>query len=383
MSVELIRQPKVSISANDATLTSFYNPQVQVSYQYGINTRLVIPTPVGSGTITESGGVGVISTGTSSSSSATVETLDIVRAQEGQGRQCRFTVLYTTGVTGSKQLCGLGDSEDGFFIGFIDDVFGLIQRESSTDSMIAEVSTWSNKVFSGFDPTKFNVYTLQLGAGFVRVYMADPDRCETRLVHVQKFQNIVVDPIQLFPADPVRAEVENISNTTDLSMSIFSMVGGIEGVINETLDPLNSVDAMGVAVGTGALTPILSIRNKTTFNARTNKVYLRLFFLTFGLGSGNRSVFFEVIENPVLGGESFADVDTANSPAEFDISAISLSGGVVITEKLVNPDETGDLDLTTLNALVRPGGIITIAGEQTTGGGGVTADAALLWRELL
>lgn len=102
-------------------------PLVQVQFPYNINSRL-IETRANNGTVTQVTGRVKVSTGAAANQTAMVLTRDALHYAPGQGGLVRFTTVYTTGVTNSTQLHGVGDAGDGYFFGYNGTAFGVLRR---------------------------------------------------------------------------------------------------------------------------------------------------------------------------------------------------------------------------------------------------------------
>ncbi len=105
-------------------------PAVQLEFPYNINTEIVESRENNAGTITQASGMAVIQSGGSNNSAAHMLSKAPLRYGPGQGGLVRFTALFTTGVSGSIQLAGIGEVGDGFFFGYNAAAFSILRRES-------------------------------------------------------------------------------------------------------------------------------------------------------------------------------------------------------------------------------------------------------------
>lgn len=104
------------------------SPVVQVQFPYNINTDIwEIRNNNGSSSVINN--MANLSTGAGANQSSTILTKTPVKYNPGQGGLCRFTSLYTTGVSNSTQYSGIGNSTDGYFFGYEGSIFGILRRQ--------------------------------------------------------------------------------------------------------------------------------------------------------------------------------------------------------------------------------------------------------------
>ncbi len=107
-------------------------PVIQIQFPYNINTDIIEKRENASGTVTESQSMAVIQSGASANSAAHMLSIEPIKYEPGQGALVRFTALFTTGVSNSLQVAGIGDVGDGLFFGFNGDAFSILRRELGT-----------------------------------------------------------------------------------------------------------------------------------------------------------------------------------------------------------------------------------------------------------
>jgi hypothetical protein len=89
-------------------------PVIQVTYPYNINSQLVDTTTTNGASITQADNMVVLATDSQSSSTGTLETLNVAKYRAGQGIVARFTGLFTSTATttDSIQTIGIGDETE-------------------------------------------------------------------------------------------------------------------------------------------------------------------------------------------------------------------------------------------------------------------------------
>jgi hypothetical protein len=127
-----VTPPASEKSAFGEALVTNLDHELIASFTYNINPNQVTKQENLSGTVTQLSGQAEISTGPTGSSSAMMLTNDTIRYQPGHGSRARFTAAFTSGVAGSTQTAGIGNSNNGFFFGYNGPDFGILHRYNGT-----------------------------------------------------------------------------------------------------------------------------------------------------------------------------------------------------------------------------------------------------------
>jgi hypothetical protein len=371
--------PEPDTGAFGEAIHAQLTPKIQLDFGYNINTDIVNTTLTGSGTVTQSDSKAVLQTTANASSSASFSSQRISKYRPGQGGLVRFTALFTAGAANSTQIIGLGDSADRLAFAFNGTTFSVLTRQDSVDTFVAQTS-WSDDkgdatgILPVIDHTKGNVFAIRyqwLGFGMIQFYMENPATGKFIRVHKIEYANANTVPSIFNPSLPLFAEVVNTSNATNIKMETSSMAAFVEG-LSVILGPKNSKDNTKTSVGTTE-TNILTIRNKTTFASKTNRVGVELSLMAAAV-DGTKPAICRVIKNTTLGGTpSYTDISTNTSVMDFDVAGTTITGGkVLFTFPLA---KAGNVLLLTkeLNIEIDPGDTITISAEATSG----TTDATV------
>ena len=366
-------------------------PVVQADFIYNVNADVVDSTVTGSGTVTQADSMVVLQTTATTSSSAMVETKRYLKYRPGQGCHVRGTALFTTGVANSEQLFGAGDSVDGLFFGFNGTSFGIMTRNDSVDTWVAQAD-WngdkmdgtggaSNPTGQNLDPTKGNVYQINfqwLGFGLIEFAIEDATTGRFVPVHQVRYANANTVPSLLNPSFPILWSVENTTNNTNITLKGASCVGEIEGKI-EYLGPTNAIGNSKAGVTT-TLTNIITIRNKSTYQTITNRTPINLLKYSISV-DGNKPAEFQLIKNTTLGGTpSYTDISTNTSVIDYDTAGTTISGGQVIDfGTLGATGSASESGTSTTDIILLPGETLTLAvrASATT----TDATAAIRWVE--
>ena len=366
-------------------------PVVQADFIYNVNADVVDSTVTGSGTVTQADSMVVLQTTATTSSSAMVETKRYLKYRPGQGCHVRGTALFTTGVANSEQLFGAGDSVDGLFFGFNGTSFGIMTRNDSVDTWVAQAD-WngdkmdgtggaSNPTGQNLDPTKGNVYQINfqwLGFGLIEFAIEDATTGRFVPVHQVRYANANTVPSLLNPSFPILWSVENTTNNTNITLKGASCVGEIEGKI-EYLGPTNAIGNSKAGVTT-TLTNIITIRNKSTYQTITNRTPINLLKYSISV-DGNKPAEFQLIKNTTLGGTpSYTDISTNTSVIDYDTAGTTISGGQVIDfGTLGATGSASESGTSTTDIILLPSETLTLAVRASATTTDVTA--AIRWVE--
>jgi hypothetical protein len=101
-------------------------PQGQGDFIYGIQDQIFITSSFLGSTISTSGGLCSVSSGTDPNGSATVFLRRGLKYRAGQGSMMRVTTLFDTPSAGNAQIAGAGTAESGYFFGYFGTNFGIL-----------------------------------------------------------------------------------------------------------------------------------------------------------------------------------------------------------------------------------------------------------------
>lgn len=154
--------------------TENITPIFQHDAVYSIDTVQNIVTTSGTGTATTSDSSFVVTTGVTSLSQGIIQSRRRLRYRPGQGVILRFAGGFTTPVTSSYQLMGMGHAEDGLYFGYKNTDFGILYvqrgvRETRTLTITTGSSTAEN-VTVRLNGTNYSVAVTNSGNTFRTAY---------------------------------------------------------------------------------------------------------------------------------------------------------------------------------------------------------------------
>jgi hypothetical protein len=374
-------------SAFGELLTVEPTPIVQLQFPYNINTRYVTTSVSGTGAVTQANSMLVLQTASSASSSATLKSNARLQYQPGQGASCLFTALYTTGVTGSSQITGIGNDTDGFFFGYNGPTFGILHRNNSVDTWVPQ-SSWNQDAFNGagpsginLDTTKGNIYKIQfqwLGFGRINFYIESAMTGNLVLVHQIQYANSNIVTSISNPSLQIMSQVVNTSNTSNIILKNASLAAFVEGLISSADERNNISNTKSV---TTTLTNVLTIKDKTTFQGKTNQITVFPDQVSFyNSTAGSSDALFTVYLNPTVSGTpSFTDIDANTSVVSYDTAGTTVSGGIQLFSFFLANGNQFAFNLSDYNVLLIPGDQLVFACKSTSAS--LTIYASVSWIE--
>ena len=380
-------------------------PTAQIDFVYGANTNTTTSTVTGSGSVTTSGGLLVVDTTAASSSTAQLVSKRYLNYRPGQGAMAKFTAMFTTGASNSKQYAGCGTTtiNNGFFFGYNGTSFGICHANAGVETWTAKAD-WNVDVCDGtkssanksgisIDPTKINVYQIKyqyLGAGNIFFYVENSLNGELVLVHVIRYANLNTVPSV---SQPNLSLVWRAANTTNASAIIVKAASGglfTEG-IRRLLGPKYARDNTKTTVTTE--TNILTLKNCTTFNTVTNRSQIHLRSISIAANKSQNitsTAVMRVYRNATLGGSpSFAAVDgttadngvtitSGQSLASVDTAGTTVSGGTVVMNAAIVVGGNSHFDMTDQDIFLSPAETLTFS---FTSSDSSTVTIAISWSE--
>ena len=377
-------------------------PQMQGSFEYTVdNTTLNENFVANTGSVTQSEAMAVVSTGTTTGSSARLESRQHAKYRPGLGGLLRFTALFTTPVADTDQLIGLMDDvgttalfRNGYAIGFNGTgTFSVFRFQNDVMFEVAQADLDDSLDGTGLsglniDFTKLNVFAINfqyLGAGAINFFIEDPDNGEFVKFHTIKYAGANTTPSVHNPNFHFQVYTDNQATTEDLVVKNASYAYFIEGqtFLSELHQPKVST---GIQTQTGVTTaqPIVTIRNKANYAGKVNYIDVNVLNISSAYEANNAANTGAVafIKNATLGGTaaSWVDISATNSVIEYDVSSTTATGGtILIAIPLTGKNDKAVVDLSAYDIILNPEDTLTVVGTSTNN---AEFNASILWREL-
>lgn len=379
-----------NLTAFDELKVANLTPAMQESFAYNINSRKWISTVAATGTVTQANAMAVVGSGVGVSATATMESYHTVKYRAGQGVLLRFTGLFTAGVAGTTQLIGGGNTEDGFFFGYNQNIFSILHRSSASgstvDTYIAQTA-WSEDTGAGLgtlpvmDWTKGNVFEIQfqfLGFGIINFLVENPSTGSFVIVHRLEYANANTQPSLGIPTLPACMHVDNGTTETDIVCKSGSFGFFTEGTVSKEDRSLNSISNAKTSVTTEV--NLLTVRNRASYHSYTNREVVYPILVDIASDDGKKASVIRVVVDAVLGGSpSYTNIDTNTSIAEYDTAGTTVSNGnAVTTITLPKGDQHQLIDLSPYSLHLAAGETITVAASTTDA---ATFTTSITWNE--
>ena len=379
--------------------TAELSPQFQGSFEYTVsNTDLNANIVANGGTVTQASGMGVVTSSTTTASTACFQSKRHAKYRPGLGGVSRFTALFTSPVAATEQYVGIVDEvgsgaafKNGYMVGYDGTTFGFHRFQNDSKTTVTQAS-WDDPLdgtgASGMtlDQTKLNVFFIQfqyLGAGVIKLY-AEKENGDIVLVHSVQYANLNTEPSTHNPNFHHMMWVNNKATTDNLIVKSASYAFFVEGKTSfiELHQPDNSSGTKEKTTVTTEVA-IFTIRNKSTYVTKTNFIDILLLRASASIeaSSANNLGRVRIVKNATLGGTpSYGDINAANSVVEIDTAGTTVTGGKELgTSLLAGKNDRDSVNLTDSRLVLGPGETITISGISANS---ATIDANIIWREL-
>jgi len=371
------------LSGFGEVLTSNLTPVIQNTFVYNINADQFSTAVAGSGTVTAANSIGTVATGTTTASTSKLFTKKIVHYYSGQAINAKLTLLFTSAAN-TNVYGGVGDENNGFFLGMNGTTFGILYRNNTVDTWIPR-STFNVDILDGtgpsgiiLDTTKFNFFFIQiqyLGAGDIKFAFENPNYGAISVFHIIRYPNLNTTTSLRNPNLRMYLYAENLATTTNVSVNAICVAAFVEGLINRySSNLIKSIGNMKTGFAGGN---VLTIRNRSSYASLTNKNSVIMMSFSFA-SNGTRIGTVSVILNATLTGASFTNISTNTSVVEYDTAA-TLSGGIILFTYYLGTDSQINIDVSGFDVNLQPSDTLSARIVPITG----TSDlaASFTWVE--
>ncbi|MDP1614454.1 MAG: hypothetical protein Q8L68_01515 [Methylococcales bacterium] len=361
------------------------SPKIQLQFPYNINPIEVTTTAAGAGTVSFIQPFAVCSSGAAASSSSAIFSRDNLHYASGEGGLCLMTVVFSAGVSGSRQWVGLANTLDALWFGYNGSTFGINRRYNNSDNFVPQ-SSWNVDPMDGTGPSQMtlvptygNVYKIQyqwLGFGCISFFIENPSTASFQLVHQISYPNSATTTSLLNPAMQLNVVAQNTSNTSNIVVRSPSLSAFVEGKIARVGNNFSTFNQKNLST-----TPIslFGLRNNPTFNGVTNYKSILLTGMSFA-NSGQTSLVSLVLNGTIGGTPSYTNINSQTSVASFDVAGTTVTGGSTIITFLVDNNNSLSYDLSNLYLYLEPNDVLSFVGNNVTGAA-VTLYGSLNWIE--
>lgn len=351
--------------------TAQLTPVLQEIFPYTVNTRIWTLTQTDA-TVAFNTNMAELKTEAKNTANAVMVSKKKIKYRTGMGVLARFTALWTTDEAKDyTSYIGIGESDlsNGFYF-YKDAVEGfcIAHAKGGVVSYIQQAN-WDDPCdatgsMPALDWTKGNVFQIQfqyLGFGAIKFSIENPTTGEFQQVHMIKYANANTGVSLRNTTLPFVAVMKNDNDVGIQSLKTASCSMFIEGT--NTINSTISNEAEGDKKASTTESPILSIKNKTTFNGgATNYSIVYPTLVSISNEDSKVNIVRIVKTTGTLTGENFADIDATTSIVSKDVSATALGGATItdlIVKLYVNASSSQLIDLGTYNIQLAPGENLT------------------------
>ncbi|MBI2345116.1 hypothetical protein HYV10_03525 [Candidatus Dependentiae bacterium] len=386
-----------TFSIHQECLNAESTPVVQLCFAYNILPDYIVTggggiddlaglLTSGSATITQATGMANLTTNTTLGSAAVLASKARLSYQSGVGANMIFSAVFDTGTIGNLQYVGLGNAQNGFFLGYTGTSLGILRRNNSVDTWTDQTNWNGDPVNTGIDeassfnlnPQYGNVYKIQyqwLGFGVIKFYVQNPYDGSWVLMHTIRYPNSVVatGPSVQNPALQLLAVNSNDPSTnSNITLKIPCMAGALEGYQAGPEIYTRFGKNFTEPSVTATLGNILSIRNNSTYAGLNNQVMVFPDFLSIYNASTTVGVIVRVYLNPTVGGVPAYTSVNANSVVSYDTAGTTITGGKeIMTIFVINSIGTDrgavNINLFDKHISLSPGDRLVVAAQAVSG----------------
>ena len=367
----------------------------QGDYVYGLNNQ-IWNTAVTSGsgaTVSTSSGVLNIQSGTASNGYAYITSKKAIRYRGGQGVVCRFTPLFTNGLTNNIQLWGIGSINnnlpyDGYFFGYNGTSFGIAYYNGGVATWTPRASfngdTLNGSGASGMNwNTAFGTPVMikfpYLGYGDVFFFVQNPLTGAWILAHTIRYANTSAATQLANPTMQFLGFTLNSGNTSNVTCSNGCFGLAVSGQNALVANPKWAMDNNKTAITTE--TCLLNLQNCTTYNGVPNRGIIRIRTVSFAATATAAIAILRMKINGTIGGspsytcisgstgDNGVTITSGNSVVSYDTAGTTISGGVFQQSFSVSGTSNQVWDLTSNEIYLAPGDIASFTGFSTASAG--------------
>jgi hypothetical protein len=256
--------------------------------------------------------------------------------------------------------------------------------KAKTDAHVAQAD-WNitSTPFAGFDPTKINIYKIQLGyLGVANIIYSIYDPNTASFVEVHQIEwananNVTHIGKPNFKIGWTSASLGSSgTNLTVEGASGAIFLEGDEVIKNNTFANNNVVGSLGTT-----LTNLITVKSRLVYGNYYNLGKVFPLVVTVD-NEHNKAVIVEIYRNPTVSGTTnFQFVDEFNSISTVDKAGTTVTGGDLIDSFIVASNGNFREDLTILKTELLPTDIFVVAAKTVSGTSAGDTTVSITWKE--
>lgn len=262
------------------------------------------------------------------------------------------------GKTGNERVIGYSDELNGVAFKLDDETFGVRIKSNASGtpvSIFVPKTAWNRDRLDGsdgtfnssgltLDLTKINTYWIDIqwlgGSGRVRFGIFNEGN---RIVcHEMNHSNSLVLPFMPLASLPVYLENKNTGATASTSeLRVWSAVVQTEGYYAPSFKQF-SFASPSISLTSETAVPLISFKMGALYKGKVNRV--SAYAKALNVFSTNAPFILQIVRGATLTTPSWGAAD-AESALQVDSASTSLTGGDVILTKIINTNDSIDIDL--------------------------------------
>jgi hypothetical protein len=272
-----------------------------------------------------------------------------------------MTGVLSGAKSGVVSRIGYFDDDNGVYFKQSENGLAVVLRSKVTGNVVElEIlqSNWNRDKFDGtgnsgvtLDPTKTLIFIIDLQwLGVGRVRFGFNINGSIIWAHEIYNDNRYTTVYMTTACLPIRYEIENIANTTSptsmkqICCSVLSEGGYARTGVVHVID--SGINSRTVIKSQNSWTPILIIRPSLYFQSKLNHGYSKLVNFSSLIGSsGSAEIQYVILKNPTIVGASWIAHPSSASMMEYDITATSVSGGIIKYQGYLKISSGGNFDV--------------------------------------
>lgn len=322
-------------------------------FKYDLQPLLFDTSIVGSGSVTHLPNESSVRlrVTTANSDKATLNSRRYHRYQAGRAGKVVLTGIIGAGKVNVRKRWGFFDDDNGLFFELNGTTFSVVQRSSTSGSVVD--NTVSQSSFNGdtvdstgdsgfnLDLSLGNIFEIDfqwLGTGVASFKVVQGNGTSIELHHFLN-PNLNASVYMSTAVLPIRYEIENIG-TSASQTDMIAICSSVVSSAGDILPELSFADGNGSVITTTNAneTHVCSFRLAQTFNSVNNR--MEVFPKNFNFSSDRGSCIFKVYLNATITGGSWVSTNT-NSGVQTNTSATFSSAGNLILV-IPNLNSTGN-----------------------------------------
>lgn len=351
---------------------------ISLLFIYGISTGskgdLIVSGTNGGWVIQSSGNLLTVTSSANINGFASARSIKNVTYRPGHEVYAYFTAQFHSGAHADNvQRVGLFDDLDGYYIGLSGSRFFTAVRNTGSDIIHFSESFTYDKLdgtgqsFDSFtlNPYKMNIYRVSTGwlGAAPPQFSAMNERGTWNTFHTVQHANLNEGTTTIDPHLPISAEIKkNGAGAANLQLKCASWAAGIVDGADAMKVSQRNFAFVGSKSGITTETNIFTLKSKSTFFNKNNKISAQILFLGAANGQGQALSTLYIRKNVTLGGSpSFIDIETTNSIMEVDVAGTTITGGNLELALPLGIDNNIYMDITNMDLRINPGETITFS----------------------